>query len=369
MTIVQTTTRQGVAFTGPSMADLMRFGVCFAPETGDGGGGGTEELPRDDDASDDLDESAAEDAFLTNIRGAEESATEESDGGEETDAETGASETSEEGDAERADEPADTKTDDAKKPAAGDDAIVEVKVGEEVHKVTIGSLKRLHGQEAALTRRSQEVAAARTEVLAQAEHAKTVLAKALERAEARYRPYAETDFFKAFRELDAETFAQLQKDAKEAHDELAFLKAEAENVGKTVDANQRAVNAERAQACVKELTTESSPHFIKGWDGKLYGELLEYAKAQGFTAAPSIVDPAAIKLLHKAYLFDRGAKLAAEKVKKVAEQPKQTLRPGSSGSSPSRRQSDDAVVRLRRSGSAEDAEAAFMSRLRTSRDD
>lgn len=367
MTPAKTTTQPGVASNGPLMSDLMRFGVCFAPETGDGGGG-YEEPEREVEDSEYLDEDAGDDAFLTNLTGADE-ATQESDGGEDADANTGASDQSEEGDTVRTEAPTDTKTDDAKKPAVGDDAIVEVKVGEEVQKVTIGSLKRLHGQEAALTRRSQEVAAARTEVLAQAEHAKTVLTKAIERAEAKYKPYAEMDFFKQSRELDAETFDQLRADARAAYEELAFLKEEAAAVDKTVSANAAAVSRERAQACVAEITKADSPHYIAGWNGKLYGELLEYASTQGFKAAANIVDPAAIKLLHKAMLFDRGAKVASEKVKKVAEQPRRPMRPGAAGSSTaSRRSAEDATLRLRRSGSADDAEAAFMARLRGSDD-
>lgn len=313
-----------------------------------------------------LDDSDAEDAFLVNLRGADE-ATDEQDDDEdtETDAETGASDNSEAGDDEA---PAPTSE---KQPAApvGDDALVEVKVGEDTHRVAVRDLKRLFGQEAALTRRSQEVASERTALQQEAERTKTVLQKALERAEAKAKPYAEMDFWKLSRELDGDTFEEVRRAAREAFDEVNFLRTEMDEANQTISRSAQAAQASAAQACVKELTDKNSPHYVEGWGAPLYQEILGFARDQGFDAS-KVTDPAAIKMIRMAMLYERGRTVVRTKVKKVAEQPKTPLRPGSAGgASPTQRADRAAVTRLRNSGSAEDAEAAFMARLRPRDDD
>lgn len=319
-----------------------------------------------------LDDSGAEDAFLKTLTAPDEATGTASEEGTETDAETGASEDSaadQQQDAGQQDDASASETNDATKPTAGDDAIVEVRVGDETHRVPVRDLKRLFGQEAALTRRSQEVAAERAALQKDAERTRTVLQKALERAEAKAKPYREMDFWKLNKELDADTFAQLRKDAQEAIADAEFIREELGAADEAASRAQLAARNASAQECVKALTTPDSPHHIKEWSPKLYGELLEFATAQGFDARP-VVDPAAIKLLHMAMMFHRGRTVVREKVKKVAEQPRTPMRPGSAGSTaPSRRQADAAVTRLRSSGRAEDAEAAFLSRLRRSDDD
>lgn len=363
----QNTTPSGVFACGPLMSDLARFGVVFAPETGDGSGGFEEAPQRDEQDDGPLDERGAEDAFLKTLTGADEATDGQVEGGKEPDAKTGASDPSQEGQQEPADQPAETAKNDAKTPA-GDDAIVEVKVGDETHKVPVKDLKRLFGQEAALTRRSQEVAAERAAVVQDAERARAVVSKALERAEARAKPYAEMDFWKLSRELDPGTFEQLRKDAREALDEVKFLREEDAAAAETITRHQKASVAAAAQACVQALSDPKSPHHVADWSPKLYGELVDFARAQGFAAAGNITDPAAIKLLRMAMLYERGRTLVREKVTKVAEQPRKPLRPGTSGGpTPQQRDANTAVARLRQSGRAEDAEAAFLSRLR--RDD
>lgn len=324
---------------------------------------GNDVIERDDDYSDALDDQGGDAAFEKNLTGAAK-ATGDPKEGEETDADTEASDTPIADDA-AADSTAKTTTDDAAVAPTGDDAIVEVRVGEETHKVPVRDLKRLFGQEAALTRRSQEVSTARTEALGHAEHAKTVLTKALERAEAKFEPYAKIDFWEMNRKLDPESFAQLRKDAQEAHEEVTFLRGEGERNAQTIAASTQALQAERATSCVKALTDKSNPSYVEGWTPALYGELLAFANDQGFTAAQNITDPAAIKLLRMAMLYARGKTLAQTKVTKVAQQTRAPLRAGSTSSETSgSRSAADSTARLRRTGRADDAEAAFMSRLR-----
>src|SRR5690242_886181 len=97
-----------------------------------------------DSGFDGLGEDSGFDAFLANLTGEQKKAPPETDA-EATDAaapETGSTE-------ETAD--ADTEDDDP------DEYEVEIKVGEETHKPKLKDLKRLFGQEAALTQKSQKV--------------------------------------------------------------------------------------------------------------------------------------------------------------------------------------------------------------------
>lgn len=320
-----------------------------------------------------LDDRGAEDAFLARLTGGKQPTGTQQEGAE-TDAETGTSEHSEaeqhEADEAEGQEQSAAETRDAQPTLAGDDAIVEVKVGEETHRVPVKDLKRLFGQEAALTRRSQEVAEQRNVLLKDAERAKTVLQKALERAEAKAKPYAEADAWRLSRELDPDSFEQWRKDANERFEEVRFLREELGAVEKAATEAARASLQSEAQACVTALRDPQSPHHIEGWDEKLYGELLQFADAQGFKRFGVVTDPAAVKLVHMAYLYQRGKTVAQQKVKQATQQPRTPLRPGSAGGPTHReRETSGALKRLRDTGTTDAAEAVFMSRLRARDDD
>src|SRR5574337_877989 len=87
--------------------------------------------------------------------------TDEGTEGEEEETPTEPEEATEEGqETEEDGEDEDPEASKAKKDA-GDDVIVKIKVGDKEHEVPVKDLKRLYGQEASLTRKSQEVAAQR----------------------------------------------------------------------------------------------------------------------------------------------------------------------------------------------------------------
>jgi hypothetical protein len=69
-------------------------------------------------------------------------------------------------------------------------------------------------------------------------------------------------------------------------------------------------------------------------------------------------------MAHKAMMFDRAATSAATKVEKVVNKATKTLRGGSGHPSSGTRSEQDAMARLRRSGSREDAASAFLSSMR-----
>lgn len=346
------TIRKAVSATVP-MSMLLRYGARFEMEDGSGGGSpGVIDEPDEEEGSEALDDEGAEDAFLKNLLG-------EGEEGEEP----AADETHEEGDEEPAEPP---KPQTKSTTPAVDDAEVEVKVGEETHKVKVGELKRLFGQEAALTRRSQEVAQARDAAIAEAEKARAVLTKALERANERFKPYSELNFLVLSKRMDEESLTQLMKDAREAQAEVQFLQGE---MSRTVEAGQglRAqADRETALAAVETLKADFPKTFGEEWSDALYADLLSFADKHGLKNARGVVDPAAIKLMRMAQLYEKGKTAAKEKVSKVATQPKKPLRSG--GSPDTSRDSsgrfDGAMARLKRSGSAEDAEAAFLARMR-----
>ena len=78
-------------------------------------------------------------------------------------------------------------------------------------------------------------------------------------------------------------------------------------------------------------------------------------------------DPAAIKLIRKAMAYDRGTKAVADKVVengKIKAKIKVPVKPGSPTQGSSRdRTRNDAMARLRKTGSENDAEAAFLARF------
>ena len=254
----------------------------------------------------------------------------------------------------------------AELPVAADDALVDVKVGEESHRVKVADLKRLFGQEAALTRKGQEIASAHTEAKTQIERATAVVTRALEKAEANYASYKDLDLWDLSRKMEPAAFKQLREDGQAALSDLQALQAEATALrgeGTKVDqaAHQRA-----AREAVADLTNAKSPNHIEGWSDTLYEGLMTFAESKGLKSARTIVDPAVVKLLHMAHLYQSGVKLAGEKVTKVASQPAKPMRPGSSSQETreARKPQDTAMDRLRRSGKSADAEDAFLARLR-----
>ena len=95
---------------------------------------------------------------------------------------------------------------------------VKVKVGDKEHEVPVKDLKRLFGQEASLTQKSQQVAQERQQV--EAELAKNTAATQalLQRAKARFEPYAKVDFNLAAQQLAPEEYTALRNEAMKAYE-------------------------------------------------------------------------------------------------------------------------------------------------------
>lgn len=254
------------------------------------------------------------------------------------------------------DEPAE----DDKKPkkVLEDEALVKIKVDGEELEVSVKDLKRLYGQEAALTRKSQEAAAKRKEAEATAMKASAALQKMYEKAAAKWEPYSKVDYLVAQKQLDADAFAALRAEAQAAYEDFRFISEEADAFVKQTQAQQQQQLQEAAKEAVKVLRDA-----IPNWSSSLYDQIREYAISTGMDSevVNNLVDPVAIQLLHKARLYDESKKIVTKKkvvtAKKVVKTTVASNPQGMKGDATVKAQKN-----LRSSGSVDDAADLFLSR-------
>lgn len=245
-------------------------------------------------------------------------------------------------------------------PAAGDDVEVEVTVDGEARRVPIRDLKRLYGQEAALTRKSQEVATLRKKAETDGARHVAGLQKLMEKAQARFEPYSKIDFHIAAKEMSSEDFAALRTEAKAAFEDVKFLREELDGTMQEAEkARMEALRAE-AQEAVKVLQDPTTG--IPGWSQKVYNEVREFAVSQGLPQhqVDMIVNPAVIKIMHKAMLHDRTKAVATKK--KVAA-PRKVVKPDTRAkqSTPGTARKQSAQRQLQQDGSISSAADAFLA--------
>lgn len=244
-----------------------------------------------------------------------------------------------------------------------DDDIVEITVDGDTKRASVRELKRLFGQEAALTRKSQEVAEQRKAADTQRERYAAALDKMVERARANFEPYAKIDYLQAQQRLTPEDFAALRQDAQAAHETLKYLEGELDTFIK--DAHERTQSDLKAKA-KEAITTLSDPEKgIPGWSNALYDEIRTYSISQGLApeVVNTIVDPTAIKMLWKAMRYDKVQSEAKKKVQRKVNAPQKVIkaqaRDERDDSVSSRR---DALAAMRKSGGSLDSAAdAFLA--------
>lgn len=197
-----------------------------------------------------------------------------------------------------------------------DDTLIDILVDGETQQASIKDLKRLYGQEASLTRKSQETAKQRKEAEEQLGKTSAIFQKMLEKAEARWKPYEEVDMLVASRTMDTDDFAQLRREAQEAHDDLKFFQEEADGFFKEIQEQQQLQLQEAAREAVKVLEAD-----IPDWNTDLYNDIRSYAIAQGLPEEQvnQYVDPNVIKILNKARLFDQAKQVTTTKKKRTAK--------------------------------------------------
>ena len=230
-----------------------------------------------------------------------------------------------------------------------DDFEIEIMVDGEAQTAPLKDLKRLYGQEASLTRKSQEVSAKRKEADEAITKSQVVFDKLIKQAEERYKPYQDIDMLVASRQMDTEDFALLRKEAQQAKEDLDFLTAEADGYLGELAKQQQEQLQKQAQECVKVLEDA-----IPDWSNEMYNDIRKYAIQQGMPEEQVnvIVDPVAIQILNKSRLYDEGKQVATVKKKQAAK--KKVLR---SKKSPPSETSKRQV-----------SQAKMLEKLKTSRD-
>jgi hypothetical protein len=255
-----------------------------------------------------------------------------------------------------------------KKFADSDDVYTKVKVGDEEHEVSIKDLKRLYGQEASLTRKSQEVADERKVI--ETKRAENIAAYdvLLKRATERADQFRQLPWVQLQKDpsVPAEQLEQLVQEARKAVEEETFLKSELGNFMQKVQADQTTARRTAAQECLTQIKNPESPAHIKGWNDALYNELRTFGAEMGIPAETvnDITDAGAIKILHMAMQFHKGAQKVVV-TKKVDKTPRKIVK--NSASSPAARGTTkqvtvkSAVTKAKQSGSMQDAADAFFA--------
>lgn len=248
----------------------------------------------------------------------------------------------------------------AKRLASEEDEVV-VKVDGEEKRVSVKDLQRLYGQEASLTRKSQEIAAQRKAAEEQGLVAMAVLEKMYQKAAEKAKPYENIDLFKASRDLEPEEFDALRTEMNRAIEEKRFYEQELQ--GFVTNLRQQQDQFIRQQAGVAIQTLKQA---IPTWNDQTYDDLRSYAVKEGMhpDVVNRIVDPAALTMIHKARLYDLAKAKAASKTQAVGKTvPTRTAKPSAAPVSGTQKTSEKkAWDRFQSTGDIDDAVEALARR-------
>ena len=244
-----------------------------------------------------------------------------------------------------------------------DEKEVTIKQGDQEHKVKLKDLKATFAEREAIQARAQEVQQAREQAATGHQRAHTALTEMLKRAEAAYAPYSQLNLFALAKDpnVDAATLQQLQADAQAAYANVQYLKTELDQNLQAAQHNAQVAQRDAAVAALKALRDPKTG--IEGFGKQTWQDISDFAVKQGIPAQTiqALTDPAAIKIIHKAMLFDKqkaAADVAAKKITTAQAQPKRTMKAGNTAET-TKSTSKDALRALRRTGSIEDATDAF----------
>jgi hypothetical protein len=241
-----------------------------------------------------------------------------------------------------------------------DDATVKVTVDGEELEVSVKDLKRLYGQEASLTKKSQAVAETQKKLVQAQEYVESTLELMLAQAEEAIEPYKNIDWVVASKRLTEEELTALRDEAQKAY-------AGYQKVTNKVDEYVKTKREEHS-AQLQELITQAHEELsdpekgIPEWGKQKYSELSAYAQSLGFPkeAIDSFVTAPVWHLLHKAYQYDKGKQVATKKVNKT---PKKTMKSTKrTETSTKNSRAKEALRRMQETGGSRDSAAdAFLS--------
>jgi len=278
------------------------------------------------------------------------------------------------------------KTDDDEDGDEGDDEneqpTVEVKdehkfkvtVDGEEREFSLGQLKRLAGQEAALTRKSQEVATTRKTLEDQTAAYLVRQTKLIERARAKYEPLSKIDLLAASKDpnVTQEELVAARNAIQTAYEDVKFLEQDMQALVQELHTQQRNDLMAEAKEAIKTLSDPEKG--IEGFNEALHGEIRTFALEQGMPAevVNNLVNPSAIKIINMARLYAKGkTKVQSEKSDKK-KAPKRIVK-GTATAETTKKvtksaKAQEPMKRLQQSGTTDDAADAFMARWSQSDD-
>ena len=284
----------------------------------------------------------------------------------------------EEAEANETDEDADETDEDAgeeegllksKKITIEPEADAWVKIGDK--EVAVKDLAKLYGRDEDLTVKTAEAEGAKKALETNATRYTAGLEAMLQRAVERAEPYSKINFLALTKDpnVSVEELNALHTEAQRAFSDVEYLKTSLDGV---VNEMHQARHTELVKQGQEAWKTLSDPEKgIKGWSEDKYKEVSSFAIASGIDkrVVDELVDPAAIKIIHMAMLYSKGAK-AAVATKKVDKSPKKIIKGNTGGVAQKVRSESDksAFEKLRRTGSIDDAADAFLSRMKISDD-
>jgi hypothetical protein len=183
----------------------------------------------------------------------------------------------------------------------------------------------------------------------------------LDKAKERVAPFEKIDWLVAQQRLTPDEFLALRTEAREAVQELEFIDQEAKDfLGRIAQQKQD----ERIAAAKEAITVLERD--VPGWNREVYSKVLAYAVENGMPedVATGIIDPTVLKFMHKAMRLDSLKAKAAVKKTVVKNTAKKVVKPSSNRSDrlASGKRGNEGLTKLARSGSRDDAVAAFMER-------
>jgi hypothetical protein len=282
------------------------------------------------------------------------------------DGDEGSEETPETDDDEDGDEEGDDEN--AQTVEVKDEHKFKVTVDGEEREFSLGQLKRLAGQEAALTRKSQEVAKTRTTLDEQSAAYLARQTKLLERARSRYEPLSKIDLLAASKDpnVTQEELIAARNTIQAAYEEVQFLEQDLGAFTADIQKAQAEELRAQAQEAIKVLSDPEKG--IEGFNQPLYQEICSFAVEAGLPAemVNNLVNPAAIKLLNMARMFAKGKTQVQSAKPDKKKAPKRIVKGTASaeGTKTVKKSAKAAepMKRLQKSGSTDDAADAFMAR-------
>jgi len=247
---------------------------------------------------------------------------------------------------------------------ASEDAVVKIKIDGQEVTATVKDLKRLYGQEASLTRKSQEAAEVKKRADEAATRHVTGLEKLLERAKEQAAPYANINFLALTKDpnVSSEELSALSDAANRAFDNVRYLETELDGVVKAAQEQRQQQMMQMAREAIKTLTDPKTG--IPGWNEQMYNDIRKFAVSTGMNEqiVNEMVDPVAFKILHMAMQYQKG-KTAVTKTKKIDKTPKRIIKgtPDEVVKSAKADPKRAMMKKLQQSGSVDDAADAFLA--------